>query len=149
MAFLAAEELKTVSYSYQIQEITGADDEVITSAIATAIAEVAGYLRANNKKEFGDGRLVYDVDAVFEKRDDERDALILQYTKVVALWHLIILCNVDMIYEHIKERYDRVIDFFKKVNKGDITLNLPLLEEPEENKRQAFRFGSRTKFNHE
>lgn len=149
MAFLAAEELKTVAYSYQIQEITGADDEVITSAIATAIAEVAGYLRANNKKEFGDGRLVYDVDAVFEKRDDERDALILQYTKVVALWHLIILCNVDMIYEHIKERYDRVIDFFKKVNKGDITLNLPLLEEPEENKRQAFRFGSRTKFNHE
>ncbi len=149
MEFITIIELKTVAYSYQIQEITEADDSIIMSAIATAIAEVAGYLRANNKKEFGDGRLVYDVDAVFERAGEERNALILQYTKVVALWHLIILCNIDMIYEHIKERYDRVIDFLKKVNKGDITLNLPILAEPEENKRQAFRFGSRTKFNHE
>lgn len=152
MAFLTKDELKTVAYSYQIAEITEADDDIILQAIATATVEVQGYLRRNNKKEWGDGRIVYDVDAVFAATGANRDALILQYTKIIALWHLLILCNVDIIYEHVKERYDRAIDFLKKVNKGEITLNLPALPEPapdDNGKGLPFRFDSRVKFNHE
>ena len=147
--FIEIEELKTVAYSYQVNEIAEADDDVITAAIATAISEMQGYLRPNNKSEYGDGRLVYDVDAVFNATGMSRDALILQYTKIAALWHLLILCNVDIIYDHIKERYDRVVEYMGKVNKGEVTLSLPTKEPDEGTSKLPFRFGSRAKFNHE
>jgi phage gp36-like protein len=152
MAFLTPQELNTVAYSYKVEEITEADDSIVLQAIETATIEVQGYLRPNNKKEYADGRVVYDVSAVFAASGTNRNALILQYTKICALWHLIILCNVDIIYENVKERYDRTIDYLKMVNKGDVTLDLPLLPEPPPGTttpKQPFRFGSRTKFNHE
>lgn len=154
MPFLTPDELKTVAYQYQINEISELDNDIPLQAIATAEEEVKGYLRSNNKKEYQDGRLVYDVTAVFSQEGDNRNDLILQYTKIVALWHLLILCNVDIIHEHVKERYDRVIDFLKQVNKGEVTLNLPLLPKEDADgdgltDRPPFRFGSRKKFNHE
>lgn len=154
MPFLTPAELKTVAYNYQVTEITESDNDISLQAIATAEEEVKGYLRSNNKKEYQDGRLVYDITAIFSQTGSNRNALILQYTKVVALWHLLILCNLDIIHEHVKERYDRVVDYLKKVNKGDVTLNLPLLEKSDEDgdglpDNPPFRFGSRSKFNHE
>jgi hypothetical protein len=154
MSFITADELKTVAYQYQISEITESDDDIVEQAIATGIEEVKGYLRSNNKKEYQDGRLVYDVQAIFSDTGSNRNPLLLQYTKVVALWHLLILCNVDILHEHVKERYDRVIDYLKKVNKGDVTLSLPTVEELDTDgdglsDKKPFRFGSRTKFNHE
>ncbi len=152
MPFLSKAELKTVAYTYQVDQITEADDDIVLQAIETGTKEVAGYLRRNNKKEYNDGRIVYDVTAVFAATGNNRHALILQYTKIVSLWHLIVLCNVDMIYEHVKERYDRAIDYLKKVNKGDVTLDLPVLATPvpgDDNSGQPFRYGSRKKFNHE
>jgi len=152
MPFLTKEELKTVAYSYQISEITETDDDIVLQAIETGTKEIQGYLRRNNKKEYDDGRIVYDVTAVFAATGAARDSLILQYTKIISLWHLLILCNVDIVYEHVKERYDRAIDYLKKVNKGDITLDLPALPvtDPDANgKGLPFRFGSRRKFNHD
>ena len=154
MAFLTPEELKTVAYSYQINEITEADEDIVLQAISTGLEEVKGYLRKNNKKEYLDGRLVYDVNAVFAAQGGSRNSLILQYTKIASLWHLLILCNVDILYEHVKERYDRAIDYLKKVNKGDVTLDLPLLAQTDADNNgvsdaKPFRFGSRRKFNHD
>jgi hypothetical protein len=152
MAFLTPNELSTVAYSYQITEVTEGDDDIVMQAIDVAIFEVKGYLNTNNKKEYDDGRLRYDVASIFAATGNNRNTLILQYTKICALWHLLVLSNPDVIYDHVKERYDRAIDYLKKVNKGDVTLDLPLLEEPapgEGSQRQPFRFGSRTKFNHE
>ena len=147
--FIEIVELKTVAYSYQIEEVAEADDDIILAAIATAVSEMQGYLRANNKNEYNDGRIVYDVDAVFDATGNSRDALLLQYTKIAALWHLLILCNVDVIYEHIKERYDRVVEYMVKVNKGEVTLALPVKEPEAGSEKLPFRFGSRQKFNHE
>lgn len=153
MPFLTPDELKTVAYSYQINEITEADDDIILQAIETGTQEVQGYLMPNNKKEYADGRLVYDVAAIFATIGNNRHALLLQYTKVCALWHLLILCNVDIIYENVKDRYDRAIKYLEKVNKGDVTLNLPTLAAADPDaitgKGLPFRFGSRQKFNHE
>jgi phage gp36-like protein len=152
MAFITPDELKTVAYSYQVSEITEADNDIVLAAIAAGTKEVQGYLRPNNKKEYIDGRYVYDVAAVFGATGTNRDDLILQYTKIVSLWHLLILCNADIIYEHVKERYDRVVDYLKKVNKGDITLDLPTViptEDESNNTTEPFRFGSRKKFRHE
>lgn len=148
--FIDIEELKSVAYSYQVQEITEADDDIVYMAIAAATDEAKSYLRPNNKKTWQDGRPLYDCDTIFAATGTNRHALLLEITKNLALWYIIRLCNVDMLFDNVKDRYDRAITWLKQVNKGEITLDLPLLDtESETPEKQPFRFGSRTKFNHE
>lgn len=143
MAFVTKEELKTVAYSYQVSEITEADDDIVLQAIATGVEEVKAYL-ATAKQQ-------YDIAAIFAATGNDRNALILQYTKIVALWHLLILCNVDIIYEHVKDRYDRGINFLKMINKGESAIDLPVKDADGdgEGDGKPFRFGSRKKFIHQ
>lgn len=148
--FIESTELKSVIYQYQIDEITEADDDIIYMAITAAIDEVKSYLQPNNKKEWQDGRLKYDVATIFSATGTSRNALLVEMTKNIAIWYLVRLCNVDIVFDNVKDRYDRAIDWLKKVNKGDITLTLPTInEETNTPIKQAFRFSSRTKFNHE
>lgn len=71
--------------------------------------------------------------------------------KSIAVWYVCRLCNVDMIYDNLKDRYDRAITWLQQVSTGEVTLNIATLapDSSENNTRQPFRFGSRTKFNHE
>lgn len=108
--FLTKDELKSVIYTYQIEQITENDDDIIAMAITAATDEAASYLRPNAKKEWMDGRPNYDVDAVFAKTGTDRNALLLEMIKSLAAWYVCRLCNVDMIYENLKERYDRAIE---------------------------------------
>lgn len=152
--FATIDDLKTHIYQYQVQQISESDSDIVLRAIATAEEEVKSYFYTNAKKEYLDGRLRYDVEAIFSKQGAERHPLILNAVITVAVWYFITLARADMIHEQAKERYDRIIDFLKKINKGEISLgNLPLLKEdesqPNENNSQPFSFGSRQKFNHE
>jgi hypothetical protein len=146
--FIEIEELKTVVYQYEIEQITEADDDIIMMAILAATDESKSYIRGNNKKEWLDGRLQYDADATFNATGTARHALLLEMTKSIALWYVIRLCNVDIIYENVKERYDRATTWLTKVSKGEITLDLPTLDTTTTT-RQPFSSGSRKKFNHE
>jgi Protein of unknown function (DUF1320) len=146
--FITADELCTSIYEYQLLQIIEENNDIALTAIATAEQEVKSYLMPNNLKVWQDGRPRYDVDNIFAKLGSERNPLLMQHVKTVAIWYVIQLSNPDIIYEHIKERYDRAIDFLKRIAKGEVTLNLPLLDETLEAK-EPFRFGSRTKFNHE
>lgn len=152
--FATIDDLKTHIYQYQVQQISESDSDIVLRAIATAEEEVKSYFYTNAKKEYLDGRLRYDVAAIFSKQGAERHALILNAVITVAVWHFITLAHPDIIHEQAKERYDRIIDYLKKINKGEISLgNLPLLKDdesqPNENNAQLFSFGSRQKFNHE
>ena len=149
--FLTKEELKSAIYNYQIEQITELDDDIIFMAITAATDEAKSYLRPNKKKEWMDGRANYDVDAVFNATGSDRNSLLMEMVKSMSVWYILRLCNVDMLYENLKDRYDRAIDWLKKVNKGDITLDLPMLPDNDTNTNtlQPFRFGSRLKFNHE
>ncbi|MDO4763845.1 MAG: DUF1320 family protein [Flavobacteriaceae bacterium] len=153
--FATIEDLKTHIYNYQVEQISENDTDIVLRAIAAAEEEVKAYFYTNSKKEFLDGRLRYDVEAIFSKQGAERHTLILNTVVTVAVWHLIILSNPDIIHETIKDRYDRAIDWLKKLNKGEISLgNLPLLKEdenqsPNANSEMPFVFGSRKKFNHD
>lgn len=151
--FATKEDLKTHLYGYQIAQISEDDEDIVLRAIAAAEEETKSYFYINYKKEYLDGRLRYDVDKIFSAQGTERNPLILNIVITIAVWHFITLSNPDILHERIKERYDRAIDFLKKLNKGEITLgNLPTLEtsETEETttESQPFLFGSRQKFNH-
>ncbi|PDS26463.1 phage protein Gp36 family protein [Flavobacterium branchiophilum] len=150
--FITVQELNSVIYDYQLAQITEQNNDIALTAIATAEQEVRSYLTSNNLKQWQDGRPRYDVDLIFSAQGENRNALIMQHVKTVAVWYVCQLSNPDIIYEHIKERYDRAIDYLNRISKGAVTLNLPVLAEDgtnPTNQKELFRFGSRTKFNHE
>lgn len=156
MPFLTAEELKDAIYEYQVEQITEGDDNIVENAISAAMDEVRSYLTGNNKKEWEDGRVRYDVNAIFNATGSARNALILAHTKTIAKWWIILLSNPDIIYEQVKDRYDRSVSYLGKVAKGDYTIgSLPVLtpETPEgsedENNGGIAIWGSRQKFTHE
>lgn len=147
--FLKQTDLPATMYGYQIEQITEGDDTIVEMALAAAEEEVRSYLTGNNMREWDDGRLRYDADAILKATGDDRNPLILKHALTIAKWWIVDLCNADVIYEQVKERYDRSVEWLNKLSKGQINLSsLPQLD-VEETDRQPFSFGSRKKFNHE
>lgn len=141
--------MPSTMYGYLMEQITEGDDLIIDNAMAAAEEEVRSYLTGNNRIQWQDGRLQYDVDAIMEATGAQRNPLILKHTTIIAKWWIVDLCNADMIYEQAKERYDRSATWLNKLAKGDVNLSsLPQLN-IEDSDRQPFSFGSREKFNHE
>ena len=147
--FLTEDDMPSSMYGYQLEQITEGNDDIVATAMAAAEEEVRSYLTGNNMREWQDGRLQYDVDAIFAKAGAARNSLILRHCVTVAKWWIVELCNADVIYEQAKERYDRSVAWLMKLSKGDVTVSsLPLLN-VENSTREPFSFGSRKKFNHE
>lgn len=158
MAFIEAAELKSVAYEYQINQITEDSPDIVEMAISAAVEEMMSYLSPTGQVRWRDGRPRYDVEAIFSATGTNRNALVLELCKSMALYYVCRLANIDIIEEKVKERYDRAIDWLEKVagvgkyaNAPAISPNLPVLEAgtDETTATQPFRFGSRTKFNHE
>ncbi len=148
--FLQKEELGSVIYGYQIDQITEGNNDIVLEAINAATEEVRSYLTGNNKNEWLDGRIRYDVDAILNATGTDRNPLILAHTKTLTKWFIVELCNADLIYEQAKERYDRSVQWLNKLAKGEVSLsNLPTINEENEPTREPFQYGSRKKFNHE
>lgn len=149
--FLNIDELKTVMYDYQLEEITENDNTITVMAIKAAISQIKSYLKPSNKKEYDDGRPLYDIDKIFDAKGDERDALILEFCKDIAAYRVCRLANVDIIHKQVVENYDRAIEWLKDVRNGDANPDLPTLDidDNTEVSKIPFRYGSRPKFNHE
>ena len=153
--YLQIEDLKNNIYNYQVEQITQGDESIVLQALDTAEQEVKSYI--NQKKEFLDGRKIYDVDKTFSAKGNDRNALLVSLCLSVAKWYIVDLCNADIIYQHAKERYDRAIEYLQKINKGEVSLgNIPTLQDTNQESPQKenihnkpFSFGSRNKFNHE
>lgn len=150
--FLEKAEMKSTVMGYQLDEITDEDDSIIDMGIEAGVEEVRSYLTSNSKKNWLDGRPLYDVEAIFGATGTARNALLLELTKTVALWWIIRRCNADVIYDNVKERYDRAIKYLMQIGKGEVTLStLPLLPEnlSETDGSKPWRQGGRPKFIHE
>ncbi len=151
--FLQKEDLRNKIYGYQIDQITEGDDNIVLQAMNAAEQEIKSYLQPNDKKEYLDGRLRYDIDAVFSATGNERNAMILGCAITLAKWNIVELCNADILYEQAKDRYDRAISWLSKLAKGIVNLSdLPTIDDNadnEDSQTQAFVYGSRKKFNHE
>lgn len=134
--FITIEELKTVMYTYQVNEITDNDTDIAQMAIDAAVDEMKGYLRK------------YDTTAIFAAIGTDRNPLVMELCKSIAAWYLIRLANVDMLYSQIKERYDRAIGWLTKVADGKLFPELPLLTTGDGQVQTTMRTGSQPKFNH-
>lgn len=135
--FLTPNELTNNIYGHIISNITQDDPQIPEQAIAAAIDEIKSYL-AN-----------YDTKVIFSAEGADRNSLILENTKVIAIWNLLKLSSAETLYEVWRERYDRVIDFMTKVSESKITPDLPLRTNAEGETTIKIRMGSKTKFNHE
>jgi len=148
--FLSKTDLGTSMYGYQIDQITEGNDTIIEVALSAAEEEMRSYLSGNHKKEWLDGRLHYDADAILSATDSDRNTLLVKHGVAIAKWWIVDLANVDIIYEQAKERYDRTVDWLRQLAEGSITLStLPTLDDDSVQTDKAFRYGSRKKFNHE
>lgn len=151
--FIEKTDLGSVLYEYQIDQITDGNDDLVAQACNAAIEEAKSYLTPNTEdKKWLDGRILYDVEAIFSKEGNDRHSLVVQHCCTLAKWYVAELCSADFIYEKAKERYDRAIDWFTKVAKGTINVSsLPQLvrDEASAGDKQPFEFGSRAKFNHD
>lgn len=115
--YLTPKELKTHLYREDIALIQGDDDTILLSSIDAAVAEARGYLAR------------YDVAAVFGAVGEARNALLLTFTKDIAVWHFLNLCNSGNDLDLRRFRYERAIDWLKAVQRGDVTPDLPIRDE--------------------
>lgn len=131
---LTKDDLKTVAYSYQLNEISEMDDDIILYNLEAAEEEVLTYL--NSK---------YNLTEI----KASPTPLVKEIIKNVAMWNLIRLCNPDIIYDQWKDRYDRAIKYLHDVSSGTISpAGLPHKTDDQGDTVTTFRLKSNTKFNH-
>lgn len=112
--FCNPEEMKTVAYSYQIDQITMEDETIVMTAIETAKEEIRAYLSHR-----------YDMEKVFSAQGSGRNPQVLHLVKVIALYHIVQLSNVDMLYERVKADYDAAVVFLNRCADGKLNPSLP------------------------
>jgi len=135
--FIQPNELKTVAYEYQLQQIVDNDNTIIATAIDAAIQEAESYLAVG-----------YDCEKIFSAVGKKRNTLIVELIKDIALYKIVRLSNVDMLYENIEKRYDRTIKYLERVASGKLAPKLPLKTNTAGTPQTRFRFGSKRKFRH-
>lgn len=138
--FIENEEIYTAIYEHTLGAIT-ADETVVKQAILTAIGEATSYLNAK-----------YDVQEIFAQRGDQRDILILEHCKSMAVWYILRLSNANIYYEKARIYYENAIEWFKNVagvgsSGKSIAPPLPLKKDNGVVKTKL-RTGSNPKFNH-
>lgn len=138
--FIEKDELTTAIAEYTLGKIT-ADDMVIRQAILAAIQEATSYL--NGK---------YDCTAIFNATGDNRNILLLEHCKSIAVWYIIRISNADVVFEKAKIYYECAIDWLKQVagvgeSGKSIAPDLPLKTE-NGTVKTPMRCGSNPKFSH-
>ncbi len=118
-------DLETIIYPEILTEITRNDGGTLVGrAIALAIAEAKIYLsRYDLVALFGDP--VANTAATFPTPDDIKDIL-----SNIACWKLIRLCNVNVLYESIKEGNDHALHTLRDIQKGIGAPQWPIYEPP-------------------
>lgn len=93
------------------------DPQVLEVCEDQAIAEMRSYMET-----------VYDCDAVFSARGDERHQLVLMFAKDITIYHVFSLHNPYKMSEIRKDRYERAIEWLKGIARGTIAVgDLPRL----------------------
>jgi len=128
MAFIDKSDLTRVILEEELNEITRNDSAIVENAISTAIAEVKSHLFD-----------WYDVDVIFAKSGDERDALLVQFTIDIAIYNIVAIVQAGQNIDDREARYKRAISWLKAAtkpldSKDRIHPDLPLREKTKSTK---------------
>ncbi|WP_044203876.1 DUF1320 family protein [Flammeovirga sp. OC4] len=134
--FITYEEMSTVIYEYSLTEITTQTD--VEFQIAAAIQEMSSYLHSN-----------YDTEAIFNATGEERNKLLVEFGKSIAIYYVIRVCNSDYLFDKAQLYYDNAIAWLTKVaGNNNVAPNLPLKKDDDGEVKIKSRYASNTKFNH-
>ena len=121
MAFLEKEDLYLSILQDELEEITRADDGMVTSALSAAQSEISTYLWDS-----------YDVDEIFGETGTSRHQMLVRIGADLAIWYLVARVQAGQELEDRKSRYDRAIKWLKAVQKSENYGDLPRKTETEE-----------------
>ncbi|MDM8176854.1 hypothetical protein QT327_21305 [Olivibacter sp. 47] len=138
--FITRQDILTLIYGEKVDAISRQDEQLLTSAIAYGIEEVAGYMgrfdtatllaSADITQDIGDllDPLDFETDPLEDVDDDiepltldNRDPLLLGLVKVCAAWQFIAIANVGVDYAVIQDRYEKAIETLKLIQSGKLT----------------------------
>lgn len=111
--FLSPQELSTTMYDEIVAAITREDATIAQVAIDAALGEAVGYLSE------------YDTVTILAKTGADRPEPLLTFVKDMAVWHLVAIANPGTEMSTRRNRYERAVEWFKAVNRGDVVPNLP------------------------
>ena len=140
--FLEPEEMTTVIKSATIGLII-TDESDIISGINAAIREMTSYLNSR-----------YDCPKIFGAVGVDRDPLVLEHCKSIALWYIVRQSNADVIFEKVLIYYNNAKEWLRLVTGTDkngkpIAAHLPLRTDEDGNVKSQIRMGSKRKFQHD
>lgn len=111
--FITVADVFTHLYPESIAAISGTDERLLAMALDAGTLEVKGYLHR------------FDTDTLFAATGDERNALLLLFTKDVAVWHYINIANPSIDMDVREKRYNAAIAWLRGVQKGSIIPDFP------------------------
>lgn len=135
MEFITREDFHTHMYEGVINAIEDDNEDALTEAIDTAIAEACGFLAR------------FDLDAILTSTDRRTYANLRTWLKDIAKWHFINICNVATDLQLSKERYDDAMARLKEIQKGQVTPKGWALPSEQEDNAGAFTVTSNPKRN--
>ncbi|ANQ49607.1 DUF1320 family protein [Flammeovirga sp. MY04] len=134
--FITYDEMSTVIYQYSLTEIATQTD--VEYQIAAAVQEMTSYLYPQ-----------YDTDEIFSAVGDDRNPLLVEFGKSIAIYYVIRVCNSDYLFEKAQLYYDNAIAWLTKVAENNaIAPNLPLKKDEDGETKIKNRYASNPKFTH-
>jgi phage gp36-like protein len=107
--YVTKEELKSNIYPEIVNMIESGDGQTVDIHINTALNTVSSKLAK-----------YYQIDAEFQKTDNERNSLLVNAIKDIAIYHL--YSSVESITNLRVKRYEQAIEFLKEVQSGKTVL---------------------------
>ena len=138
MHYTNDEDYRTVIGDHALRVVSQIDGTIRQQAEQQAIEETASYPRPKS-----------DTDAVCAAERDDRNTLLVMYTRDIALSHMTASVPQKMGMEIRKERYERAIKWLEGVQAGKIIPDLPLTTDGDGNPTGIpFIYGSQPKLKH-
>mgnify|MGYP002621714582 CR=1 FL=1 len=130
--FIEETDYKVVIGEPALKVVAQADPDNRASAEAEAIEEISGYLRPK-----------YDCGKIFSAEGPARNRQLLMYACDIALYHMASSLPQRMGMEIREKRYEKALDWLKKVQDGTILPDLPEAVDEEGNSAApSIRYGS-------
>lgn len=130
--FIEETDYQVVIGDNALKVVAQANPDNLNCAEAEAIEEISGYLRPK-----------YDCEKIFSEEHDKRNRQILMYACDIALYHMSSSLPNQMGMAIRKERYEKALEWLKKVQDGTVLPDLPeALDEEGNSAAPTIRYGS-------